>query len=427
MTNTGQGPLIITGLDFQSAQNSFQIIDTPLPIYVQPLDTAYLGIRFQPQLEQTYQTNLNIHSNDSLNPVTSISLTGQGTSSGSTGDLTLSIKNGYYDQTNGYLEDDIPWDNGEVRIFKNLQMVSGPHITTANGVLNLNALPIGNLQIRMEKDILLPDGITQEHITMNKNIEIGPGANSHTLVFPESLIVYKFELIHDLTHIETEYLGRSTNYSYGESEDQIKALLQSWNNNFTDEQAQNLARLILVEKMVYDMFDDATKTGNEALLDLGDLVGFMFFADGWGDSIIALLWAVINSISNPSEFMYAVLNFFLKEMIRQAIIQGVDFSVKQISAILPPEGEKLINTGWGQVKGNYSGVLGATPFGNAGWDAARRAVFDILEYPFYQGIYIDLLSSSTLDKARNYSQNFNYNGDFHDAHLEKSHFVSGKK
>jgi hypothetical protein len=427
VTNTGQGPLIITNLEFQSAQNSFQIINTPLPIYVQPLDTAYLGVRFQPQLEQNYQTNLNIHSNDSLNPVTSVSLTGQGTSSGSTGDLTLNIKNGYYDQTNGYLEDDIPWDDGEVRIFQNSQMVSGPHITTATGVLNLNALPIGDLQIRMETDIILPDGFTQEHITMNKDIQIGPGANSHTLVFPESLIVYKFELIHDLTHIDNEYLGLTADYSYGESEYQIQELLQSWNDNLTDEQAQNLARLILVEKMVYEMFDDATGTGNEALLDLGDLVGFIFFSDSWGESIITLLLAVIQSIGNPSQFMYALLNFFIKEMIRQAIIQGVGFTITQISSVLPPPGPELVRIGWNQVKAQYSGVLFGTGFGDEGWAAARRAVFDILSYPFYQSIYIDLLSSSTLDKARNYSQNFNFNGDFHDAHLEQSGFVSNTK
>jgi hypothetical protein len=427
VTNTGQGPLIITNLDFQSAQNSFQIINTPLPIYVQPLDTAYLGIRFQPQLQQTYQTNLNIHSNDSLNPVASVSLTGQGTSSGSTGDLTLTIKNGYYDQTNGFLKNDIPWDDGEVRIFQNSQMVSGPHITTATGVLNLNALPIGDLQIRMQKDILLPDGVTQEHINMNKNVEIGPGANSHTLVFPESLIVYKFELIHELTHIENEYFGVPANYTYGNSESQIKALLKSWNSNFTDEEAENLARLILVEKMVYDMWDSATSAGNESIRDLGDLIGFIFFSDGWQFSIIQLLLSILESVENPSEFMYALLNFFIKEMIRQAIIQGVSYAIDQVSVLLPDPGPEIIQTGWNQVKAHYSGILGGTMFGSAGWNAARSAVFQILEYPFYQSIYIDLMSSSTLDEANTYSQNFNYTGDFHDAHLEKSGFVSDKK
>ncbi|MBN2365622.1 MAG: T9SS C-terminal target domain-containing protein [Calditrichaeota bacterium] len=427
ITNTGQGPLIITDLRFQPATNSFQIINTPLPIYIQPTDTAYMGIRFQPEAEQTYQITLQVHSNDTLNSPAPVNLTGQGTSSGNTGDLNLHVRNGYYDQTNGYLKSDIPWSGGQVNIYQNSQLVSGPHTTPADGILNLSSLPVGNLQFRLEKDFNLPDGTGQEHITMNSSLELGPGSNSHTLVFPESLMVYKYELIHALTHIENDFFGVPANYSYGNSEDKIKAVLQSWNSNLPDDVAENLARLILVEKMVHDMFGVAEGAGNELMQDLGDLIGFIFYAESWGASIIQLLLAVIQSIGNPSQFMYELLYFFIDEVIKAAIMQGVGFAIDQMAALVPPPGPELIKTGWRQVKSQYSGMMGGAPFGDNGWAEAKRTVFKILEYPFFQLIYIDMLSSSTLDKAKNRSENFNYNGTFHQAHLEQGNFVSWKR
>ena len=264
ITNTGQGPLIISQATFQPALSSFQIVKTSLPLYILPQDTGFITVRFQPALEQSYSTALNIQSNDTLTPSVSVGLQGQGTASGTTGDLQLAVKNRYIKQEHGIFGDDLPLPDAQVSLFRNSQLIAGPSLTGQNGSVTFNNIPTGDLDLKIERSITVPDQALPEPVILNKTITLGPGLNSLTVVFPESLIVYKYRLIHELQNIPTDGFGIPFTFSYQDSENRVKDLLHTWNPNLPEDTAENLARLILVEQMIQELFNDGYSIGKEA-------------------------------------------------------------------------------------------------------------------------------------------------------------------
>ncbi len=422
--NSGDGALIINDLIFQAHYDDFEVLSADLPLYIQPGDTAHIVVRFQPQQEKNYSNVLEVHSNDNQTPVVTINLTGEGVSSGNSGNLSLTVNNAYFDLSSGYIKEDIPVKNAQVSIFQNASLVSGPHSTPDDGVLNLEDLPTGNLEIMVESDYMIPEANKAENLVLKKYFEIGPGANSYSVTFPESLFVYKCGLIDSLTHIETDFFGIPYYYTYRDSEDDIVDLLRLWGPDLPSEIIENIGRLILTEQMLYELFDDATSVGNEAMADLGDLIGFIFYADNWGASIIQLLIAIVESIGNASELMMEILNFFMGEIIKAQIMQLVSFTLDQVTALLNDEAEAIIREAWHQVKSEYGGLMAGATFGDDGWAEAKRVVYKILKIPFYQSIYIDMMTCPVIDKAYNYSKDVDYNSNFHEAYLEQKNFIS---
>ncbi len=74
--NTGDAPLEISDMDFNLPEFSFE--SESIPFQVQPTDTAVVRLRFTPSQATSYEDTLFIQSNDVLNPVVTVSVSGTG-------------------------------------------------------------------------------------------------------------------------------------------------------------------------------------------------------------------------------------------------------------------------------------------------------------------------------------------------------------
>ena len=74
--NIGDAPLEISDMHFNLPEFSFDSETTPFQ--VQPTDTAVIRVRFTPSQAVTYQDTLFIQSNDALNPVVTVAVSGTG-------------------------------------------------------------------------------------------------------------------------------------------------------------------------------------------------------------------------------------------------------------------------------------------------------------------------------------------------------------
>jgi hypothetical protein len=206
--NQGDAPLILNNLEFSSAwyDSAFHVVNTPLPITILPQKAGFITIRFKPYADETYIDTLTIFSNDSLNLEEQIALHGMGTSSGTSGDLQILAKNIYIDHQYQHLKNDLPLTDATTSLFQNSQLVYGPIQTGLGGEANFSDVTVGNYDLKITKSVLIPGDAPGTNLLdtliLSNAIEIGPGSNTKTILFPESLVVEKYQHIYNLTHIE---------------------------------------------------------------------------------------------------------------------------------------------------------------------------------------------------------------------------------
>jgi len=430
--NTGDAPLIINNLEFLPSQDDtiFQVVKTTLPITVLPNEKDSISIRFTPPLDITYVDTLIIYSNDSLHTKIRITLQGTGISSGTTGSIQINVNNIYIDHEYQLLKYDIPLKNAKISLYQNSQLVYGPVTTDADGLASFTNLNTGTYDINIMKPVKIhgsePGSSILDSIGISTTTEIGPGANSKTILLPDSLIVEKFQDIYNLTHINKTSWDDYYTFFYP-SEEAVHSLLDSWKPNLPVDTETGVSRLILAEGLTYQMFDGGYSIGKEFMSDIGELISLVKYSENWGTSIFEIIRDIVVGLAtgDPLAIIKDVLMEVLQEFLQNMLINLITDGVHQVTAEIGPPGEKIVNNAWGVIEGNYSGwSIGL--FSATNWESMAGEIYKELKDPIFQEVYINILTDNKIEKAMDYSRSFQYSGDFQDAYQNSNYFVADK-
>ncbi|MEJ2049042.1 MAG: FlgD immunoglobulin-like domain containing protein [Calditrichota bacterium] len=433
--NQGDAPLILRELNLTSEwyDTAFHVVNTPLPRTILPQDTGFITIRFKPNAEATFYDTLIVYSNDSLQLESQITVQGTGTTSGTTGDLTFSVNNAYIDHPHRLLKKDLPLPGATVILYQNGQPIYGPVQTGSDGRIFLPNVAIGEYDFKITKQVSIPGNQPNttllDTLGLIKTFQLGPGGNSKSIVFPESLIVEKYHHIYNLTHIDKTSWDYTTTFHYDKSENQVRALLDLWKINLPVEVDVSSGRLILDEYMVYHLFDAGYSMGTEFVHDVGELINMVFYSDQYMPSIFKIIIDFIEEIITGDPLgalvqlvVSAVLNFM-----ESHILDLIGEGIQQAAALLPNGGEQIVMAAWHDIASQYSGwglLLGS--FSAGSWSHMKGLIYNQFKNTLFQDVYIDILTDPQIEEGKNYSQNFQYNGEFSDAYDYTGDFIAGK-
>ena len=433
LENQGDAPLYINDLEFTSGwwDTAYHVINTPLPRIILPQASHLITIRFNPYGDTTYFDTLKIFSNDSLNLETEVAIQGIGTSSGGNGSFLLSLKNVYIDHPYQLLRENLPLGGATTSLYQNNQVIYGPFQTDPNGeILYDNIIP-GNYELRIDKPITIagtePGSTILENFGFTTQIEIGPGTNTRTILLPESLIVEKYQHIYNLTHIEKVSWNDSYTFSYP-SEYDIRTQLDMWRIDLPPELHYNLGRLILAEDMTYQMFDPGYSIGKEFMRDCGELLSMVLYSENWGTSIFEILIALARAIflGDPSALLMQLLTEVIQEFLQDMLLNLITEGIQHIASEITSPGDIIIMNAWDVAKAGYSG-WSLSFFNSVNWQNMAMEVYGKLKIPFFQNVYVEILTDDALESAKNYSQQFQYNGDFKDAYDRSLYFIAHER
>jgi hypothetical protein len=433
IANQGDAPLYINELEFTSdwPDTAFSVVNTPLPRMILPQESGFITIRFKPYGDEVYFDTLIVFSNDSLNLEVEVSMQGTGTSSGTNGDFTLSLKNVYIDHQHQLIKNDLSLEGASISLSQNNQVMYGPLQTNSDGEATIFDVAVGDYDLVIEKQVSLPGSEAGSTVLDNfgstTSIEIGPGLNNKTVYFPESLMVEKYNCVYDLTHIDRTSWNYPRTFHYP-AEESVRSLLDSWKPNFPQDLEQSIGRLVIAENMTYQMFDPGYSVGKEFMKDIGELMNLVLYSENWGTSIAEVLldiaWGLITGdwTALLIDILMEVLQEFLQSMLLNLITEGIH----QVTAELGDFGEGIVNGAWNVIKDSYSGwSLGG--FSQISWNSMAGEIYHALRDPIFQLVYIEELTDDKIVKAKTYSQNFNYNGEFRDGYDNSNYFIAGKR
>jgi hypothetical protein len=430
--NQGDAPVIINEIEtyLPGDDTSFQVINTSLPITVLPNEKDSISIRFKPPLNTTYIDTLFIYSNDSLQTKTKITLQGTGTSSGTTGSIQINVNNIYIDHQYQLLKYDIPLKNAKISLYQNSQLVYGPATTNSAGLVYFSDINTGNYDLKIIKPVKIhgsePGSTILDSLGITTTLDIGPGANSKTILLPDSLIVEKYQDIYNLTHINKTSWNDHYIFSYP-SEDAVHSLLDTWKPDLPLDTKSGVSRLIVAEGLTYQMFDGGYSIGKEFMSDIGELVNLVKYSENWGTSIFEIIRDIIVGLAtgDPLAIIKDILMEVLQEFLQNMLLNLITDGVHQVTAEIGPPGENIVNTAWDVIKDNYSGwSIGL--FSASNWGDMAGEIYKELKDPIFQKVYINLLTDNKIEKALDYSRNFQYNGEFKDAYQNSNYFIADK-
>ena len=396
-----------------------------------PQESGFITIRFKPYGDEVYHDTLIVFSNDSLNVEMQLSMQGTGTSSGTSGDFTLSLKNVYIDHQHQLIKNDLPLEGATISLSQNNQVIYGPLQTDSEGEVTFLDVAVGDYELVIEKQVSVPGSEAGSTILDNFGattpVQIGPGLNTKTVSFPESLMVEKYNCVYDLTHIDrTSWFYPQT--FYYPAEESVRSLLDSWKTNFPQDLEQSVGRLIIAENMTYQMFDPGYTAGKEFVRDIGELLNLVLYSENWGTSIAEILldigWGLITGdwTALCIDILMEVLQEFLQSMLLKLITEGIH----QVTAELGSPGESIINNAWKIIKKEFFG-WSFGPFSQTVWDDMAGKIYSALKDAIFQYVYIEELTDDKIVKAKTYSQNFNYNGEFRDAYDKSNYLIADKR
>jgi hypothetical protein len=285
--------------------------------------------------------------------------------------------------------------------------------------------------LRIAKPIVIagtePGSSILENIGFTTQIEIGPGTNNKTILVPESLIVEKYQHIYNLTHIEKTSWNDTYTFSYP-SEYGIRDQLDTWIAVIPEDLHDNLGRLILSEDLTYQMFDPGYSIGKEFMRDSGELLSMVLYSENWGTSIFELLIALARAIflGDPSALLMQILSEVLQEFLQDMLLDLITEGIKQIASEITSPGDIIIIDAWDVIAAGYSG-WSLSFFNSTNWANMAMKVYSKLKIPFFQKVYVEILTDDALENAKSYSQQFQYNGDFREAYDHSLDFISHER
>ena len=430
--NAGIAPLVIANLQFEST-NPFEVVNMPETVFIQVGDSLKINVRFTPTLEQAYSEVLKLITNDPIYPTIDITFVGTGVSSGTTASLNVQVNDVFVDMDYLIINKETPLSGAGVVLYKNSQIIEGSLSTNYEGQLSFENLSPGFYEVKISKMLMLYQEETL--LASSETIEIGPGANTHLMLLPDSLYQYKYQLLEELNEIkDADYLLTGEYFSYENVESKVDAKFKEWAIDYDPQRTESLARLILVETMVKDLFDEGLYVSNEMFADFGNLIGFIFYMDDWGMSIIEFFKAAIKSLlatagggsSGARDLFEELLEILKKELIKRHILLSITEAVQLIGSELPRPADIIINEAWKEVKKEYSSMPNLS-FGSVAWDEITSSVRKILKDPFIQMVYIEMQTSPSIKDALDYSIINDYNGTFTAAFRHEIDFVSDQK
>ncbi|MFC0876951.1 T9SS type A sorting domain-containing protein [Saccharicrinis sp. FJH2] len=431
IANKSNIPLTVKNIQPENT-TVFISISASLPKLLMPWQSTTFQLRFNPDLISDFNDAILIYSDDIYNPVDTVNVTGSGVDNDAQGTLKLKVNDVYFSEEYLALNYTQPAEDVSVSLYQNNIKVAGPVTTDHNGLSQLPDLAQGHYIIKASKQIFEPNGNAHE-VTVNQNIEIGPAVNSASLSFPDSLLTFKYKLMHDLKHISPQKYGHLNNYSYvgdftyKNSLAGIYDMMDNWNQYMTDQKAQSLARLILVEQFTYDLFKDGTITGSDMMNCFGDLIAYIYYSDDWGMDLIKFLKAIAKLPAGGAQELYdLLLQILMRELIKLAVIDNVDMTVKFVAGEVGYPAAKPILNGWKLLKKNYAG-FGIHGFSEVKWDKIAGMVFEDLEEPFIQLAYINAQTGMCIEKAGQLSLKLDQTGTLEDAIIKKIEFIRDEK
>ncbi len=430
--NAGIAPLVIANLQFEPP-TPFEVINMPETVFIQVGDSLKINVRFTPTLEQAYSEVLKLITNDPIYPIIEITFMGTGISSGTTASLNVQVNDVFVDMDYLIINEETPLAGAEVVLYKNSQIIEGSLSVNYEGRVSFDNLSPGFYEVRISKMLMLNQEETL--LASSEIIEIGPGANTHLMILPDSLYQYKYQLLEELNEIkEADYLLTGEYFTYENVESKVDARFKEWATDYDPQRTESLARLILVETMVKDLFDEGLYVSNEMFADFGNLIGFIYYMDDWGMSLIEFFKAAIKSLlaaagggsSGAQDLFEELLEILKKELIKRHIILSITEAIQLIGSELPHPADIIINEAWKEVKREYSSMPNLS-FGSVEWDEITSWVRRILKDPFIQMVYIEMQTSPAIEKALDYSKINDYNGNFTRAFRHEIDYVSDQK
>jgi len=353
--------------------------------------------------------------------------------SGTTSSLNVQVNDVFVDMDYLLINKETPLPGTAVVLYKNSQVIEGSLSANYEGRVFFDNLSPGFYEVKISKTLMLNQEETL--LASSEIIEIGPGANTHLMVLPDSLYQYKYQLLEELNEIkEVDYLLTGEYFTYENVESKVDAKFKEWATDYDPQRTESLARLILVETMVKDLFDEGLVVSNEMFADFGNLIGFIFYSDDWGVSFIELAKAAIKAFfssvgggaSAAKDLFLLFLDKLKDEIIKQEIFDCVTAAVQLIGSELPHAADIIINEAWKEVKREYSS-MDISLFGSDEWDEITSWVSRIFKDPFIQMVYIETQTSPAIKNALDYSIVNEYNGTFTKAFRYEIDYVSKEK
>ncbi|MBN1132453.1 MAG: T9SS type A sorting domain-containing protein [Bacteroidales bacterium] len=424
--NDGGAPLIIGGYELSNT-DEFKLEGSSFPAYVQPGDSLELALRFTPAGEVTYTENLRLITNDPGNQLVDIPVTGIGITTGTSSILELHVKDTYVDFTYMEINEEDPLEGVEAGLFRNSTPMAVKQFTNSKGIVLFAGLSPGSCEVQLFK--AADQGGGDIDCSRTHSFTLGPGYNSLTLTLADSLFRYQVWLSDTLRQIRETESDLVPYLNYSDAMDAVSEHINLRAGDFHEQHAESLARLMLVEYMVCDLFNEGYRLGSEMFYNFGDLISFVVYSNDWMTSLLDILLGMVQSamgMGGAQEVFQELMQITVQELIKVEIYNRVTEAVAMAGAEVGPPGDIILMNAWEEVWSEYA-TGWTTVFGEDQWDNIVRDVAGMLKVPFIQYVYIDRLTAPKIEKGLDYSMDNWYNGTFYDAFMEEVDYVSGEK
>jgi len=426
ISNSGEAPLIIGGYELSNT-GILSLTGASFPVFIQPGDSLILYLEFAPPAQQSYTENLRLITNDPVHPAPDIPVTGTGIGSGTQATLELFVKNCYVDLNYKVIDSNDPLAEVKAGLYRGGSLVASEQFTDNTGSTVFTGLETGayTMKLLCEAD---PAGKDID-CRMEQSITLGPGYNSIEKILPDSLFHYQSWLSDTLSALRLTGNDLAPVLGYEEAMQQVDALMQQEASDINYMHTEALARMILTEHMVRDMFEEGHGLGKEMFKDFGELIAFVFYSNDWATRLLDLLVSLVKAAfmqGGADEVFKEICEIIENELIKDAIYDQINEQVAMVASQVGYPASEAIIFAWLEVWNTYSSGWNFS-FGTEEWGSIIMGVREILEAPFIQEVYVEALTSPSIEKGLSYTDDNWYNGTFYDAFMEEVDYVSDEK
>jgi hypothetical protein len=333
------------------------------PLYINQGDSALLNLKFSPTEEQVYSGTLRLITNDPGQQVVDIPLSGEGVSSGSSGTLELKVNDVIVDFANIVIDTYEPLEGVKAGVYQGSNLISGQQFTNQQGISVFTGLNPGSYRINLFKGA----DPAEEDIdcSRNVNITLGPGYNSLELTLADSLFHYQAWLSDTLKHIKETGDPLVPVLNYSGIMNSVDDQTDTWAADFDPQRLESIARLLLVESMVRDLFEEGYQLGDEMFKDFGELMAFVFYSNDFSSRLLELIISIAKACfgEGGQEAIQELIQMLAEEIIKKEVLERVTESVMLAGSEIGFPGDTILMEAWQRVWSEYS----------TGWNFERRS------------------------------------------------------
>ncbi|MCD6250521.1 MAG: hypothetical protein J7J98_09350 [candidate division Zixibacteria bacterium] len=425
--NAGTAPLILDR--YRYAQGTpvdtvFPVTNPYWPWSIYPGITDSLTVRFTPPDTGTYYDTLQVNSNDSTQLWVDIPLQGSSTASADQGDLSVHVNNSYADMEYCNLVEIAPLTGARVGLYQGGVLQYGLATTGGSGSASIAGVDIGTYQLRVFSTFNRSGVPYLDTVGVTRSITIETGFNNAEFVVPDSLVKQAHAwantldtLVEDISWLDSVSGETPIVYSYQSAAD-IRDLVLANQGNVSEGFRQSLARLVLAEKLVEEIFASGEYMAGHVINGISELINFLFYSDTWFDSLLEILEFLWHLFVDKCAALMDIVMMFAKTI----LVALLDVAVDQIASTLPCTdngvicGKDIVMVAWQTVKEQYSswGSM-LSGFSSSSWERMRYMIKDVVEFALIQGVFIDMQTNDDLEQAVEYADDGGYNGSYSSA------------